>query len=66
MDKFGARDSALSKGTSKRIWAELYRVLDCSAFHIAGGSPWRYETRARAHALTPARSPLPLLFPPPR
>ena len=31
VDKFGARDSALSKGTSKRIWAELYRVLDCSA-----------------------------------
>ena len=25
-----ARDAVLSKGTSKRIWAELYRVIDCS------------------------------------
>ena len=26
------RDSVLSKGTSKRIWGELYRVLDCAFF----------------------------------
>lgn len=26
----GARDAVLSKGTSRRIWSELYRVMDCS------------------------------------
>lgn len=30
LDKFCARDAILMKGTSRRIWAELYRVLDCS------------------------------------
>jgi nuclear GTP-binding protein len=30
LEKYTARDAILTKGTSKRIWAELYRVLDCS------------------------------------
>ena len=33
------RDSVLNKGTSKRIWGELYRVLDCAFFVFVVPSP---------------------------
>ena len=64
-ERMAARHSIFDKGQSKRIWAELYKVLDCSDVVVQARARGRRVAGAewRRRSLSPSQTCPPLLPP---